>query len=547
MTDSEKIPTLEEVIQYWLFEYLGLWGLAIPAVLGLLLFLWTKWSTVKTWPGVDTLIIRLKRKRLPNADPNRLSVAVANLAGDTAEGAQKQLILRLIRDFEGIQVLGFDRTIEATGADPEAAERAGHAIARKYLQDSGASVLIWGDVLHHDGQARPDLYLTHANTTADKSRQYGIESGSEFRLPTVFWEDLSQVLRLLIETQDSQYRALYGHYVADTLRPFIDQVRGLVAAADGRPGWDATDVARTRVILAGALRTLGEQTGKNEPLEEAVALYNAALAGLTRERVPLDWAMTQNNLGIALKVLGERESGTERLEAAVAAYRAALTERTRERVPLDWAATQNNLGNALRTLGERKSDPERLEEAVAAYRAALEEFTRERVPLQWAMTQNNLGLALATLGERESDPQRLEEAVAACRAALEEWTRERVPLCWAGTRNNLGNALLSLGERERDKARLEEAVEAYRAALEEYTRERVPLDWANTQSNLGLALWALGERTERRETLVAAREAMAGAFAAYMDAGQEHRRGDFEAWLADLDADIAALAPPPAD
>ena len=63
--------------------------------------------------------------------------------------------------------------------------------------------------------------------------------------------------------------------------------------------------------------------------------------------MPLDWAMTQNNLGTALATLGERESGTARLEEAVAAYRAALEERTRERVPLDWAQTQNNLGTAL--------------------------------------------------------------------------------------------------------------------------------------------------------------------------------------------------------
>ena len=49
----------------------------------------------------------------------------------------------------------------------------------------------------------------------------------------------------------------------------------------------------------------------------------------------------------ALRRSGERESGTARLEEAVAAYRAALEERTRERVPLDWARTQNNLGNAL--------------------------------------------------------------------------------------------------------------------------------------------------------------------------------------------------------
>ena len=136
----------------------------------------------------------------------------------------------------------------------------------------------------------------------------------------------------------------------------------------------------------------------------------------------------------ALTLLGE-------LNEAVAAYREALTEWPRERVPLDCAATQNNLGNALRNLGERESVTARLEEAVAAYRDALTEWTRERVPLDWATTQNNLGNALSTLGARESGTARLEEAVAAYREALTEWTRERVPLDWAATQNNLGAAL----------------------------------------------------------------------------------------------------------
>ena len=92
--------------------------------------------------------------------------------------------------------------------------------------------------------------------------------------------------------------------------------------------------------------------------------------------------------------LGERESGTARLEEAVAAYRAALLERTRERVPLYWATTQNNLANALSSLGERESGTARLEEAVAAYRAALLEYTRERVPRVWETTQKNLDFAL---------------------------------------------------------------------------------------------------------------------------------------------------------
>ena len=267
------------------------------------------------------------------------------------------------------------------------------------------------------------------------------------------------------------------------------------------------DWAMTQNNLGTALWTLGEREAGTARLEEAVAAYRAALEERTRERVPLDWAMTQNNLGTALWTLGEREAGTARLEEAVAAYRAALEECTRERVPLDWAMTQNNLGNALQALGEREAGTARLEEAVAAYRAALEERTRERVPLDWAGTQNNLGNALRALGEREAGTARLEEAVAAYRAALEERTRERVPLDWAATQNNLGNALRALGEREAGTARLEEAVAAYRAALEECTRERVPLDWARTQNNLGNALRTLGEReagTARLEEAVAA-------------------------------------------
>jgi tetratricopeptide (TPR) repeat protein len=280
----------------------------------------------------------------------------------------------------------------------------------------------------------------------------------------------------------------------------IELARRMAAAAH-----DRTERGIAWNLLGNALQRLGEREVGTARLEEAVAAYRDALKERTRERVPLQWAMTQNNLGSALSTLGEREAGTARLEEAVDAFRDALKERTRERVPLQ-AMTQNNLGNALRTLGEREVGTARLEEAVAAYRDALKERTRERVPLDWAMTQNNLGTALQTLGEREVGTARLEEAVAAYRDALKERTRERVPL-QAMTQNNLGNALRTLGEREVGTARLEEAVAAYRDALKERTRERVPLDWAMTQNNLGNALQTLGERevgTARLEEAVAA-------------------------------------------
>ena len=260
--------------------------------------------------------------------------------------------------------------------------------------------------------------------------------------------------------------------------------------------------------LGTALATLGTREASIWRLEEAVAVFRAALQEWTRHRVPLDWAAVQNNLGTALLTLGQRDSDTIRIEEAVLAFRSALEERTRDRVPLAWAMTQNNLGNALRSQGERDIGTSLLEAAVEAYRAALEERTRARMPLEWAAIQNNLGNALRTLGERENGTRHLREAVDAFRAALEERTRDRVPLEWAMTQNNLGIALQNLGELEIGTPYLEEAVAAYRAALEESTRDRVPLDWAMTQNNLGTALWTLGELKPGKTYLAEALEAL---------------------------------------
>jgi hypothetical protein len=65
-----------------------------------------------------------------------------------------------------------------------------------------------------------------------------------------------------------------------------------------------------------------------------------------------------------------------------AAFRAALEEYTRERVPLDWARTQMNLGNALERLGGRESGTARLEEAVADWEACLT-VTSSVWPPEW--------------------------------------------------------------------------------------------------------------------------------------------------------------------
>ena len=60
----------------------------------------------------------------------------------------------------------------------------------------------------------------------------------------------------------------------------------------------------------------------------------------TRDQLPQDWAMTQNNLGAALSDQGIRtggEQGRALLADAVKAYRNALQVYTRDQLPQEWA------------------------------------------------------------------------------------------------------------------------------------------------------------------------------------------------------------------
>jgi tetratricopeptide (TPR) repeat protein len=144
----------------------------------------------------------------------------------------------------------------------------------------------------------------------------------------------------------------------------------IVALAEEIHGANAALAVQSLDSEATTLSEYGRDRASNVHLVAVITLRRKLLDAATSDD---ERALRQNNLGNALATLGERESGTARLEEAVAAYRAALEERTRDRVPLDWAMTQMNLGAALSTLGARESGTARLEEAVAAYRAACRE------------------------------------------------------------------------------------------------------------------------------------------------------------------------------
>jgi tetratricopeptide (TPR) repeat protein len=113
--------------------------------------------------------------------------------------------------------------------------------------------------------------------------------------------------------------------VAMTRLRYRDAAGYFAAAANRVPAALETERIDYFGRQATALYLQGEEFGDNSALQSAGDVWRALLILSPRERVPLQWATTQNNLGAALTTLGERESGTARLEEAVAAFDACLT------------------------------------------------------------------------------------------------------------------------------------------------------------------------------------------------------------------------------
>jgi tetratricopeptide (TPR) repeat protein len=364
----------------------------------------------------------------------------------------------------------------------EAVELADFAYADELLREAAELDIVAGELRLR----RASETIEHRAEVAWTEGRF-IDAAARYREAANYMRPFDEMEWARLKYQQGLSLYMQGQYSLDTAllwRAIGANQEALKAFTRERAPLEWAD---TQDNLGNAFAALGDR-GNDDALEQAAIAYKKALEERTRDHVPLKWAATQNNLGAVLAVLGERGDDAA-LEQAISAFRASLEEVSRESSPLDWARTQDNLGNALLTLGERR-DYVALEQAIVAFRKALEERTKDRVPLDWAGTQSNLGNALVLLGER-GDELALEQAIGGFRDVLTEFTRERSPLDWAMTQNNLGNALATLGEQGNDDA-LNQALVAYRAALEVYTRERSPLDWAMTQNNLAIVFASLG-------------------------------------------------------
>ncbi len=88
------------------------------------------------------------------------------------------------------------------------------------------------------------------------------------------------------------------------------------------------------------------------------------------------------------------------MKTAIKAFQEALKVRTLDRFPMQYAMTQNNLGTAYRTLAEVENKAENCKKSIAAYEEALKVFSKDEFPEPFQIITRNLERTKAYCFER---------------------------------------------------------------------------------------------------------------------------------------------------
>ena len=206
------------------------------------------------------------RETAAEGSPGKFNIAVAHLEGDDKRETER-LILESLAEFPSVVTLSFDRLVASEQGDREKAEREGHERARTLLlKASGADVLIWGVVLKQGGKSLPKLYWTPARDVAWTPSAGRYQMTEALSLPSIFWQDLTNVLGLLVATSDAEFAAQPGGNTQRTSsRRSSSACAGYSKAAKQSNGTPPR-VRKSWSFLAARSRTYGEQSGHNEPL-----------------------------------------------------------------------------------------------------------------------------------------------------------------------------------------------------------------------------------------------------------------------------------------
>ena len=245
--------------------------------------------------------------RQPEATPETFRLLIATLNGDDASGTLTQAVVRAFQGQKAVDAVSTCGVLKIVGGGPTA-EVSAAKTGLEWLARGNADVLVFGEVLPK-GDALNLQFLSPWAAVDFTAKSFRLESGL---LRDEFKEAAAAQLQAVALASVRPVTEEQGTYLVKTLWPVVQRLRRISESPP--PGMSSSGIADVQFALGQALSVIGDQSGENGALQDAVAAYREALKERTRERVPLDWATTQNSLGNALARLGERESGTARLE-----------------------------------------------------------------------------------------------------------------------------------------------------------------------------------------------------------------------------------------
>jgi len=395
-----------------------------------------------------------------------VSILVCNFDGPDG----REVSQRLIRDLgvnSGVLVQHISKKLVAKGKG-NLVERmvAAAEVGRKWLVNSNADVLLWGEVSPDDR----GVTIRFLCAIADADTQPGsIGLGDALGLGHNYDARMAELIHAVVLAAVGPRKASpQREEVADLLSSPADKMDAFVDAPPetmAQPGF-ASVLTAVGNVLAAMWRL------KDDParLDRAVSAYKAAISIEHDEDDPLNWALTQNQLGAALQAQAVRDKDPAPLRAAADAYRAVATALGAHLHVNDWALAQAHLGDVLVKLSHYGDAAQHLKSASEAYQQALKVFTRQTMPGPWSELMNQLGVALMNMGENVPGDRVLEQAAGCFRKSLEVRRRDIAPLLWAQTANNLGAVTFSLFKRKENAGVLNEAAACFKGAFEVYAQ-----------------------------------------------------------------------------
>ncbi len=299
---------------------------------------------------------------LPHASEDHFAVAIAGFEHDPDEnhdgigdiGAAYLQSLRAL----GPEILQIHQPLPQAppnqGTDPA---YAAHEQARAWLERMDAHVLIWGQVAP---EATGQVLHLHLTGTRDADGGSAYPLAQDLHIPAASAALLLPAVQMTIAAEAGGHEELEGRDVRAQLGSLIERVEAL-SGASGPP---------MSSLLGYAMHAHGAGSGGLSFLQRAEQKWMTAGAREQRAEHPVAWSLIQAARGSVLIDMDAIEPDTGKLRQAEGLYRLALEEGTRERVPLDWAHTQNHLGRLYRRLAERLHEKDWLCKAVDAHHQA---------------------------------------------------------------------------------------------------------------------------------------------------------------------------------